>query len=181
MYRNIIIRPKQRFGTAQTRCVACHRLVCADGNEIRQAYTRGNSNAPRRNRGFSRPFETQHVEHSRTLPMKYHQRDIVEVNFLFPDGTFKPHPAIIVSNDGLQEDEFGLLYLVLITSNDTINPQYSYPLTDEMIVGHTFSKPSLVKCQIIAGYVERDVYRRLGSIKEKYFNEIIDKVIESIF
>ena len=29
--------------------------------------------------------------------MKYHQRDIVEVNFLFPDGTFKPHPAIIVS------------------------------------------------------------------------------------
>jgi len=113
--------------------------------------------------------------------MKYHQRDIVEVNFLFPDGTFKPHPAIIVSNDGLQEDEFGLLYLVLISSNDTINPQYSYPLTDEMIEGHTFSKPSLVKCQIIAGYVERDVYRRLGSIKEKYFNEIIDKVIESIF
>lgn len=33
--------------------------------------------------------------------MKYHQKDIVEVSFLFPDGTFKPHPAIIVSNDGL--------------------------------------------------------------------------------
>ena len=48
--------------------------------------------------------------------MKYHQRDIVEVNFLFPDGTFKPHPAIIVSNDILQEDEDGLLYLVLISS-----------------------------------------------------------------
>ena len=47
--------------------------------------------------------------------MKYHQRDIVEVNFLFPDGTFKPHPAIIVSNDQLQDDEDGLLYLVLIT------------------------------------------------------------------
>lgn len=55
--------------------------------------------------------------------MKYHQRDIVEVNFLFPDGTFKPHPAIIISNDELQEDELGLVYLVLITSNDTINPQ----------------------------------------------------------
>ena len=65
--------------------------------------------------------------------MKYRQRDIVEVSFLFPDGTF------------------------------------------------SFSKPSVAKCQIIAGYVERDVYRRLGSIKEKYFNEIIDKIIESIF
>ena len=82
--------------------------------------------------------------------MKYHQRDIVEVNFLFPDGTFKPHPAIIVSNDVLQEDEDGLLYLVLISSNDTINPQYSYPLTDEMLIDHSFEKPSLVKCQITA-------------------------------
>lgn len=41
--------------------------------------------------------------------MKFHQRDIVEVNFLFPDGTFKPHPAIIVSNDELQEDEMGFV------------------------------------------------------------------------
>ena len=113
--------------------------------------------------------------------MKYHQRDIVEVSFLFPDGTIKPHPAIIISNDGLQLDEDGMIYLVLITSNDTINPQYSYPLTDEMLISHTFSKPSLVKCQIISGYVERDVTRRLGSIKLKYFNEIVDKVIESIF
>ena len=113
--------------------------------------------------------------------MKYHQRDIVEVNFLFPDGTFKPHPAIIVSNDELQEAEDGMFYLVLITSNDWLNPQYSYPLTDEMIVGHTFAKHSLVKCQIIAGYIERDVVRRLGSIKERYFNEIVDKIIESIF
>ena len=54
--------------------------------------------------------------------MKYHQKDIVEVNFLFPDGTFKPHPAIIVSNDELQEDEDGMFYLVLITSNDWLNP-----------------------------------------------------------
>ena len=33
--------------------------------------------------------------------MKYHQRHLVEVNFLSPDGTYKPHPAIIVSNDVL--------------------------------------------------------------------------------
>ena len=74
-----------------------------------------------------------------------------------------------------------MFYLVLITSNDWLNPQYSYPLTDDMIVGHTFSKPSLVKCQIITGYIERDVTRSLGSIKEKYFNETVDKIVDSIF
>jgi hypothetical protein len=113
--------------------------------------------------------------------MKYKQRDIVEVNFLFPDGTFKPHPAIIISNDELQENEDGTIYLVLISSNDTINPQYSYRLKDEMFISYKLAKPSVVKCQIIAGYIDRDVNRRLGSIKEKYFNEIVDKVIDSIF
>lgn len=113
--------------------------------------------------------------------MKYHQRDIVEVSFLFPDGTFKPHPAIIVSNDDLQVDEDGMFYLVLITSNDWLNPQYSYPLTDEMVEGFKLSKRSLVKCQIITGNIERDVTRRLGSIKQKYFDEIVDKIIVSIF
>jgi mRNA-degrading endonuclease toxin of MazEF toxin-antitoxin module len=111
----------------------------------------------------------------------YHQRDIVEVNFQFADGTFKVHPAIIVSNDILQDDEFGLMYLVLITSNRSLNPQYAYPLSDDMVNGFTFEKPSSVKCQIIAGYVERDVTRRIGTIKERYFEEIVDKVIESIF
>ena len=91
------------------------------------------------------------------------------------------HPAIIVSNDQLQEDEDGMFYLVLITSNDWLNPQYSYPLSDEMVDGFTFSKPSLVKCQIITGNIERDVQRRLGSIKQKYFDEIVDKIVESIF
>jgi mRNA-degrading endonuclease toxin of MazEF toxin-antitoxin module len=113
--------------------------------------------------------------------MKYHQRDIVEVNFQFADGTFKAHPVIIVSNDLLQEDEDGLMYIVLITSNRVLNPQYAYPLSDEMVDGFTFSKPSLVKCQIISGYIERDILRRIGRIKESYFDEIVDKIIESIF
>ena len=113
--------------------------------------------------------------------MRYCQGDIVEVNFLLPDGANKPHPAIIISNDELQEVE-GFFYLVLISSQDfDYSRQYSYPLTDLMIVGHTFIKKSYVKCHIISGYTERDVIRKLGSIKERYFNEIVDKTIESIF
>ena len=50
-----------------------------------------------------------------------------------------------------------------------------------MVDGFTFSKPSLVKCHIISGNIERDVNRRLGSIKQQYFDEIVDKIVESIF
>lgn len=52
--------------------------------------------------------------------MRYEQRDIVEISFLFPDGNFKPHPALIVSNNELQLDE-GFIYLALISSK-SYNP-----------------------------------------------------------
>ena len=42
--------------------------------------------------------------------MKYEQRDVVEVNFMFPDGSLKPNPALIISNNELQENE-GYIYL----------------------------------------------------------------------
>ena len=45
--------------------------------------------------------------------MKIHQQDIIEVNYLFPDGTTKPHMAIVESNDELQEIE-GFFYLAMI-------------------------------------------------------------------
>ena len=37
--------------------------------------------------------------------MKYHQRDIVEIDFPIPGEGYKVHPAVIVSNDELQLDE----------------------------------------------------------------------------
>lgn len=110
--------------------------------------------------------------------MKYHQGDIVEVNFLFPNGTFKPHPALIVSNDELQETE-DIIYLCLISSKD-YNDQYCFPITEEMVTV-PFEKQSFVKCQIIVGNIERDVLRKHGSMKPEYLDKVIDKIITSIF
>ena len=112
--------------------------------------------------------------------MVYKQRDIVEVNFLFADGQVKVHPAIIVSNDTLQEAEEGLIYMVLISSKPDINPQYGYPLKKGMCTCD-FGKASYVKCQIITGYTQRDVIRKFGVVRQPYFDEIVDKIIESIF
>ena len=54
-------------------------------------------------------------------------------------------------------------------------------LFPDALLSFSFSKPSLVKCKILTGNIERDVQRRLGSIKQKYFDEIVDKIIVSIF
>jgi len=112
--------------------------------------------------------------------MKYHQRDIVEIDFPIPGEGYKVHPALIVSNDELQLDE-GFVYVALISLQDfAYSRHYAYPLRDEML-SFQMEKQSYVKCQILAVTVDTGILRRLGSIKEKYFNEIVDKIVDSIF
>ena len=67
--------------------------------------------------------------------MEYHQRDLVEVNFLMPDGTMKPHLSVLISNDELQENDDGTIYLVLITSKRYTD--YVFPITDDMFMEMT--------------------------------------------
>jgi mRNA-degrading endonuclease toxin of MazEF toxin-antitoxin module len=110
--------------------------------------------------------------------MKYTQGDIVLVNFLFPTGTFKEHFAIIVSNNELQEDE-GFLYLVMISSQNTF-AKYAYELNNDMLT-KSLPKRSYVKCQLLTGFTEDDVLMRYGKVKQPFLNQIIDKVIASIF
>lgn len=44
------------------------------------------------------------------------QREIVEVPYQLPDGSIKPHMALVLSTDKLQEAEDGLFYAVLISN-----------------------------------------------------------------
>ena len=110
--------------------------------------------------------------------MKYEQRDIVEINFMFPDGTSKPHPALIVSNNELQEDE-GFIYLSMISSK-AYHPQYNFELEDKMLTNPMIKK-SYVKCQLLVGNVERDVIRKISRVKQPYFDMIVEKIKVSIF
>ena len=110
--------------------------------------------------------------------MRYLQRDIVEVNFLFPDGSTKPHMAILVSNNQLQEDE-DYFYLVMISSKN-YNPQYTYELHNDML-SFALTKKSFVVCQLLSGYTERDVVRELGQIRNPFFEEVVERIKQSIF
>jgi len=111
--------------------------------------------------------------------MKIKQRDIVNVEFIFPDGKAKQHYAIVVSNNELIESE-GFVYLVLITSKD-YNSDYYYELSNEMIMNFSFPKKSYVKCHILMTTMEYIVSVPLGQIKKTAFDAIINKIIYSIF
>jgi hypothetical protein len=76
-------------------------------------------------------------------------------NFLLPNGEFKPHMAVIVSNEELMLSE-GIVYLVLISSKD-YNMQYCYELSEEMIT-FQLTKKSFVKCHILVANMESAIF-----------------------
>ena len=111
--------------------------------------------------------------------MRIKQRDIVHVEFLFPDGKVKNHYAIVVSNNELIEEE-GIIYLVLITSKD-YHSEYYFELSNDMLLNFSLLKKSYVKCHILMATMEQIVSIPAGQIRKTAFDEIVKKIIKSIF
>jgi mRNA-degrading endonuclease toxin of MazEF toxin-antitoxin module len=90
----------------------------------------------------------------------------------------KQHMAIVVSNDELNENE-EFFYLAMISSKN-YNPQYTFELRDDML-SRPLRLKSYVICQLISGYTERDVIKHCSRVKEAAFDEIVEKIKETIF
>ena len=60
------------------------------------------------------------------------------------------------------------------------NTSDSNALTDKMLT-EPMMKQSYVKCQLLVGNIERDVIRKLSRLKQPYFNEVVEKIKETIF
>ena len=42
-------------------------------------------------------------------------------------------------------------------------------------------KQSFVKCQLLVGNIERDVIRKISTLKQPYFNEVVEQIKRTIF
>ncbi|OFX24803.1 MAG: hypothetical protein A2033_04005 [Bacteroidetes bacterium GWA2_31_9] len=102
--------------------------------------------------------------------------DIVEVNFLLPNGDFKPHPVIVLSDTLIQEID-NCFICTMITSKE-IDDEASFHLTDNM-----FSKPPKkkcqVRCQLLTFVPEKQMIRKISSLKKTYVDKIALKVFQT--
>lgn len=77
-----------------------------------------------------------------------HQREIVEVPFMLPDGQILPHPALVISCDELQNVEPGLFYAVLVSTKNH-HPELTIPIKSQPYFDHVIDR-------IIATIVDGD-------------------------
>jgi hypothetical protein len=107
------------------------------------------------------------------------QRDIVEVQYAFPDGTVSVHMIIVLSHPDLYniEDTF---YGVVLSSKK--NPEeYSVLLTDNMLT-KPISKITYVKTHLIQNFYTEDITKyNISKVTLKAFAIIKAQIVQSIF
>ena len=107
------------------------------------------------------------------------QREIVEIPFTMPDGSILPHPALVISRNELQVDEDGMFYAVLISTKN-YHPEYTIRIEDEWL-NKPMGKQSYFITHLVNMFNIDDVLRRNNTfIKKRYFDRVIDKILENI-
>ena len=81
---------------------------------------------------------------------KVFQREIVEVPYQLPDGSIKPHMALVLSSEKLQLAEDGMFYAVLISSKN-LNPEFTMEIQGEWL-SKPLSKQSFFVTHIVTYY-----------------------------
>jgi len=111
---------------------------------------------------------------------KVSQREIIEVPYQLPDGTIKPHMALVLSSDKLQLAEDGMFYAVLISSKN-LNPEFTMEIQSEWL-SKPLSKQSYFVTHIVTYYRTDEVIQSFNNfVKVQYFDAIMNKVILSMF
>ncbi len=110
--------------------------------------------------------------------MKVSLRDIIEVSFELPNGKFKTHPALVVSNQNVLDTE-DIFYAVMISSKD-YNDEFTFALANDMLT-KPLSKTSYVKCQLLQSYTVSEVISKISSVEQSYFERIKETIFNTVF
>ena len=111
---------------------------------------------------------------------KVSQREIVEVSYQLPDGSIKPHMALVLSTEKLQLAEDGMFYAVLISSKN-LNPEFTMEIRNEWL-SKPLSKQSYFVTHIVTYYRVDEVIQSFNNfVKQPYFDLLVNKVILSMF
>lgn len=112
------------------------------------------------------------------------QRDVVEVSFRLPDGTFKPHPVIVLSNSDINELEGGFVAVMMTSQIHYKGDDYSFVVNDSM-----FTKPlqkpfSAIRIHLISSFSNKDILsnQNVGNqMRVQPFYRLIEHINEFTF
>lgn len=109
--------------------------------------------------------------------MPYNRGDIIEIVFELPyNESSKPHPVIIISNEDVYEQD-GLYICVMITHMES-KDQYTFEITDEMLVKGGDGKFSQARCHLITNVSDDDIISKhsRNSMKLNFVERLVTRI-----
>lgn len=113
------------------------------------------------------------------------QRQIVEVEFrLPPDGKFKRHPCIVLSNEEINDEEEAFVAVMLTSEPNYRGDEYSFEISNEML-----NKPhNLAFCaariHLVGNFLYKDIIKNAHSgseIRIQPFNRLLTTINRTTF
>ena len=95
-----------------------------------------------------------------------------------PNGNFKTHPALVISNQNVLDAE-DIFYAVMISTKE-YNDEFTFELKNSML-SKPLSKTSYVKCQLLQSYSINEVISKISTVKLPFFNQIKQTIFDTVF
>lgn len=111
--------------------------------------------------------------------MPYQRGDVIEVNLAMPpDGKIMNHPAVIISNNQVYEDD--ACYIVVMLTSQDYDDNYSYPIDNYMFLqGSNSSSHSEARCHLITYVLDAHIIgTKRNRLKKRFVDEIVDQVAD---
>jgi len=109
--------------------------------------------------------------------MPYQRGDIIELPFLIPGkNKTEVHPAIIISNDMVYENE-GIYICVMVTH---LNECFAFDLTADMFVNSKNVPEGKAKAHLIAYILENQVISNSNTKRNKMKSVYVDRLVHFI-
>ena len=111
--------------------------------------------------------------------MPYQRGDIIELPFLIPGkNKTEVHPAIIISNDMVYENE-GIYICVMVTHSE-LNECFAFDLTADMFVSSRNVPEGKAKAHLIAYIMENQVISNSNTKRNKMKAVYVDRLVHFI-
>lgn len=115
--------------------------------------------------------------------MLLNQRDVVEVEFNFPDGDTEVHPVIVLSVQGVSNVENTFIGVPISHSEQYHRNKYSFPIDNNDFINNLKYSNSHVRLHLLSVISIKDIFqkRKLNEMTRDAFNAMFDQILELIF
>jgi len=110
--------------------------------------------------------------------MPYQRGDIIEVNLgMPPGGKVMNHPAVIISNDDVFEDDD--CYLVVMLTSQQYGDRYTFELTNDMLSQTNNMPYSEARCHLVTYILPTHIAsaRSRNKVKRQYVDALVEHMV----